>query len=174
MDCNGYNTTYFEMDEDTGNVYFGRDFDTDIGHPPVSRCNVTVKDVGGLTDTGFLTINIADTNDFTPSFDLDIYTVFLLPSETVGTIIGNFTATDKDISTTWSTLVYALNQTSLGGEYFSIDENGTTTIAKDTSTVFTYGQKVSFSMTATDGGGLVGTATLLLVFPEVQYMYIIL
>jgi hypothetical protein len=56
---------------------------------------VTVKDVGGLTDTGFLTINIADTNDFTPSFDLDIYTVFLLPSETVGTIIGNFTATDK-------------------------------------------------------------------------------
>ena len=22
MDCNGYNTTYFEMDEDTGNVYF--------------------------------------------------------------------------------------------------------------------------------------------------------
>jgi hypothetical protein len=47
-----------------------------------------------------------------------------LPSETVGTIIGNFTATDKDISTTWSTLVYALNQTSLGDEYFSIDENG--------------------------------------------------
>jgi hypothetical protein len=44
MYCTSDNTTYFEMDEDTGNVYFGRDFDTDIGHPPVSGCNVTVKD----------------------------------------------------------------------------------------------------------------------------------
>lgn len=156
------------MNEDTGNVYFGRDFDTDIGHPQVTECNVTVKDVGGLTATEFLTINIADINDFTPSFDLELYTLFLMPSEAVGTIIGTFTATDGDISTTWSTLVYALNQTSLGDEYFSIDENGTTTIAKDISAVFTYGQKVSFSMTATDGGGLVGTAILLLVFPEVQ------
>ncbi|VDI54341.1 Hypothetical predicted protein [Mytilus galloprovincialis] len=75
LDCNGYNTTYFEMDESTGDVYFGGDFDP-----------------GGLTDTAFLTINIADTNDFTPIFERDYYNVFLFPTEDIGTILINVSA----------------------------------------------------------------------------------
>ena len=48
------------MDEVDAEVYFGRDFDSDIGHPPVTECNVTVTDTGGLTAVEYLTINIAD------------------------------------------------------------------------------------------------------------------
>lgn len=167
LDCNGYNTTYFEMDESTGDVYFGGDFDSDIGHPPVTECNVTVTDPGGLTDTAFLTINIADTNDFTPIFERDYYNVFLFPTEDIGTILINVSASDGDITETWNTITYGLDQSGLGNSYFNIDENGTITVAMDISASFNYGQTVILTLSATDGGGLVGYSTLSLIFPEV-------
>ncbi|VDI47078.1 Hypothetical predicted protein [Mytilus galloprovincialis] len=166
LDCNGYNTTYFEMDESTGDVYFGGDFDSDIGHPPVTECNVTVTDPGGLTDTAFLTINIADTNDFTPIFERDYYNVFLFPTEDIGTILINVSASDGDITETWNTITYGLDQSGLGNSYFNIDENGTITVAMDISASFNYGQTVILTLSATDGGGLVGYSTLSLIFPE--------
>ncbi|CAG2188189.1 unnamed protein product [Mytilus edulis] len=168
LDCNGYNTTYFEMDESTGDVYFGGDFDSDIGHPPVTECNVTVTDPGGLTDTAFLTINIADTNDFTPIFERDYYNVFLFPTEDIGTILINVSASDGDITETWNTITYGLDQSGLGNSYFNIDENGTITVAMDISASFNYGQTVILTLSATDGGGLVGYSTLSLIFPEKQ------
>ncbi|XP_071141854.1 cadherin-87A-like [Mytilus edulis] len=166
LDCNGYNTTYFEMDESTGDVYFGGDFDSDIGHPPVTECNVTVTDPGGLTDTAFLTINIADTNDFTPIFERDYYNVFLFPTKDIGTILINVSASDGDITETWNTITYGLDQSGLGNSYFNIDENGTITVAMDISVSFNYGQTVILTLSATDGGGLVGYSTLSLIFPE--------
>ncbi|XP_052086070.1 protocadherin Fat 2-like isoform X2 [Mytilus californianus] len=166
LDCNGYNTTYFEMDESTGDVYFGRDFDSDIGHPPVTECNVTVTDPGGLTDTAFLTINIADTNDFTPEFERDFYNVFLFPTEDIGTILINVSASDGDITETWNIISYGMDQSGLGNSYFNIDENGTISVAMDISAAFDYGQTVILTLSATDGGGLQGFATLSLIFPE--------
>ncbi|XP_076084379.1 protocadherin-23-like [Mytilus galloprovincialis] len=154
------------MDESAGDVYFGGDFDSDIGHPPVTECNVTVTDPGGLTDTAFLTINIADTNDFTPIFERDYYNVFLFPTEDIGTILINVSASDGDITETWNTITYGLDQSGLGNSYFNIDENGTITVAMDISESFNYGQTVILTLSATDGGGLVGYSTLSLIFPE--------
>ena len=76
-------------------------------------------------------------------------------------------ASDGDITETWNTIIYAIDQSALGDDYFAIDVNGSISVAKDISAIFNYGQTVSMPLTATDGGGLQGTATLSLIFPEV-------
>lgn len=116
LDCNGYNTGFFEMDSSNGDVYLGRDFDRDAGHPETTSCNVTVRDKGGLTDVSSLTITIDDVNDNTPTFESPVFTFYLDPSDPIGTRVGDVTlsATDNDVSASFSNVRYNVDMTAFG------------------------------------------------------------
>lgn len=116
LDCNGYNTGFFEMDSSNGDVYLGRDFDRDAGHPETTLCNVTVRDKGGLTDVSSLTITIDDVNDNTPIFESPVFTFYLDPLDPVGTRVGDVTlsATDNDVSASFSSVTYSVDMSAFG------------------------------------------------------------
>lgn len=116
MDCGGYDTNFFEMDSANGDVYLGRDFDRDAGHPETTACKVTVRDTGGLTGTTSLTVTIDDINDNRPRFEVPVFTFYLDPTDPVGTRLGNVTlaATDNDITTAYSGVTYSVDMTAFG------------------------------------------------------------
>lgn len=168
LDCNGYNTGFFEMDSANGNVYLGRDFDRDVGHPETTKCTVTVRDEGGLTATTSLTITIDDINDNTPTFESPVFTFYLDPFDPIGTHVGNvsLTATDNDISASFSGVQYSVDMSSFGDAYFAVDADGNITVNKDLSPKFSAMEIINFHLIAVDRGGLSATATVSIIFPQ--------
>ncbi|KAL3857781.1 hypothetical protein ACJMK2_012417 [Sinanodonta woodiana] len=142
----GNATGYFTMSTSTGRLNFSTNYDVDQGLMPSSvLCNVTVTDAGGLTGTTSLLIKINDVNDNYPVFIPSTYSFYASYYAATATTIGIVTVSDAD-SGTYGTVTLALNQTSLGSEYFGITSKGEI-----------YTQK---SILATDGGGLVTTANV--------------
>ena len=71
---------------------------------------MTVSD-GDLTDTASLAITLSDVNDHIPVFGSSAYTFFASPWTSVGTVIGQITATDGDLGSfgkknTFNTICY--------------------------------------------------------------------
>lgn len=167
LDCNGYNTGFFEMDSSNGDVYLGRDFDRDAGHPETTLCNVTVRDKGGLTDVSSLTITIDDVNDNTPTFESPVFTFYLDPLDPVGTRVGDVTlsATDNDVSASFSSVTYSVDMSAFGNDYFAVDGEGNITVNNDLSSKFSRLEIIDFKLIARDSGGLSATSTVSIIFP---------
>ncbi|XP_033745650.1 LOW QUALITY PROTEIN: protocadherin Fat 4-like [Pecten maximus] len=112
------------------------------------------------TATATVKITVTGTNEGTPTFASNP-TVSLAESSSVSTAVTTYAATDTDASPHDIT-TYAITAVSNSGSaYFNIDANtGSITLAQtlDYDTTTSY----EITVTATDGGGLVGTGTVTL------------
>ncbi|XP_021371826.1 cadherin-23-like isoform X5 [Mizuhopecten yessoensis] len=112
------------------------------------------------TATATVKITVTGTNEDTPAFATNP-TVSLAESSRVGTAVTTYTATDTDASPHDITTYAITAVTNTGSAYFTIDATtGTITLAKtlDYDTTTSY----QITVTATDGGGLVGSGTVTL------------
>ncbi|XP_069101569.1 cadherin-23-like [Argopecten irradians] len=112
------------------------------------------------TATATVKITVTGTNEGTPAFASNP-TVSLAESSSVSTAVTTYAATDTDASPHDITTYAITTVTNSGSSYFTIDATtGSITLAKtldyDTTTIY------EITVTATDGGGLVGTGTVTL------------
>lgn len=163
MNC-GANTGYVSIGRTSGQVTFQSTYDLDTGSlPTIITCTVTVRDKGGLTDTATLIININDANDNIPLFSPTAYSFFINYYAPAGTVVGKVSATDGD-SGTYGVLSYSLDQTSLSGAYFTIDNTGQISLtASPANTDLGFSSTITIKSTASDIGGLSDDANVVIV-----------
>ncbi|XP_060076862.1 protocadherin Fat 4-like [Ylistrum balloti] len=110
------------------------------------------------TATATVKITVTGTNEGTPTFASNP-TVSLAESSSVSTAVTTYAATDTDASPHDISTYAITSVTNTGSPYFSIDgSTGSITLAQslDYETTTSY----EITVTATDGGGLVGTGTV--------------
>ncbi|XP_078337333.1 uncharacterized protein LOC111138019 [Crassostrea virginica] len=159
VDCASFN-----INPVTGVVTLSQNYDLDVSGTPTSvTCTVTVSD-GDLTDTASLAITLSDVNDHIPVFGSSAYTFFASPWTSVGTVIGQITATDGDLGS-FGNISYTLDQLSLGNEYFGVTTSGSVYI-KASLAEFSSGVTLGLTATVRDLGGLEDTVSLSVVIPQ--------
>ncbi|KAK3592360.1 hypothetical protein CHS0354_000978 [Potamilus streckersoni] len=150
----GSDSGYLSVIPTTGFVTMITAFDLDSQSLAIYTigCTLTCTDSGGLMDTSSLNVTITDTNDNTPQFSQAMYSFTLAVSSTVGTHIGQVTATDRDVSANNNRLSFALSSTTV----FNIDSGGNIILTGLASIANPY----ILTVTATDSGGLSSTSML--------------
>jgi len=105
----------------------------------------------------------AQINDNVPVFSPTAYTFYVNFYASAGYNVGSVTVSDADLGS-YGVLTLALDQTSLGGDYFAIDNNGEITTKQAlTSTSISYGTSYVLTATASDVGGNVDSAFVTLI-----------
>lgn len=153
------------MNSNTGRVSYSYPYDLDTELISSYNCDVTATDAGSLSCTTALVISISDINDNSPVFDTSEVPVYITRYETVGTLLVNLTATDKDISG-FGDVTYRLDMSSYNFQYFDVTPTGTLFVNKELSD-FTTGDTLDLQLTAVDYGGNAGVMTVRIVFYEV-------
>ncbi|KAL4235859.1 Protocadherin Fat 4 [Mactra antiquata] len=162
LDC-GTNTGLFRVNEVTGIIEFGVDYDVDTGAPLSLTCILKATDRGGLNASVTIPITVRNVNDNKPKFSRSVYTFSVWKQAVSGTPIDIVTATDGDITPYGAPLTYTLNQTGLGCLCFSISSSGQLTTADSLTGI--NASSVTFTVYAADSGQN-STATIIIVFRE--------
>ena len=136
--------------DNSGNITTatGLDFETTAGY----SLTVTVTDSGALTDTATVPVTVTNVNEAIVAND---NSGTLAEDATVGSAVATVTTSDPDAGDSVSFAITGGNT----GNAFAIDTNGNIT----TATGLNYEAVSSYSLTvtATDGGGLSDTATVI-------------
>lgn len=116
LDCNGYNIGFFEMDLLNGDVYFGWDFDCDVGYLEIILCNVMVWDKGGLIDVSSLIIIIDDVNDNILIFEFLVFIFYFDFLDLIGICVGDviLLVIDNDVLVFFSGVIYSVDMLVFG------------------------------------------------------------
>ncbi|XP_078323635.1 cadherin-23-like isoform X2 [Crassostrea virginica] len=165
LSCSG-NSWRFSINSNTGRVSYSYPYDLDTELISSYNCDVTATDAGSLSCTTALVISISDINGNSPVFDTSEVPVYITRYETVGTLLVNLTATDKDISG-FGDVTYRLDMSSYNFQYFDVTPTGTLFVNKELSD-FTTGDTLDLQLTAVDYGGNAGVMTVRIVFYELN------
>ncbi|XP_069106958.1 serine-rich adhesin for platelets-like [Argopecten irradians] len=157
----------FMINSTSGEITFYATYDLDLtsSSSPIS-CIVSADD-GELTGTASLTVTINDINDNAPVFDKRIYTFTSSVNAKNSDVIGIVTATDADYSTSYNTVSYSLDQSSLSTTYFGISATGSLFVVADLSPLGA-GTVLDINVTATDTGGNSDTSLVTIIIPGIS------
>ncbi|KAL4228482.1 hypothetical protein ACF0H5_011529 [Mactra antiquata] len=166
MDC-GADSKYFYLHTDQ-QIYFAREYDMDIGLSGNATCNITVRDEGGLYDTGLVELTINNINDHRPKFPKNNYVFFVTTTTTFFAEIANLSATDDDSNSHGSTnglLSYNFQSADvpLTEHLFQINAAGILFVRN----VTTYAENShEFAIVAQDDQSMSGTCSVTVIFSE--------
>lgn len=152
----GHGKEYFDLDSRSGVLTISRQAGIERGK--VYDLGVEVTDGKSIAQTSVRVV-IGDTNDHSPVFDQEIYTVNFYENYPNGTFVTMVTATDKD-SGNFARVRYSVDDLE-AAEKFSVDAetgmiyNRLTFDRENSSHAFT-----SVPIRATDGGGRFGFCTV--------------
>ena len=152
----GQGKEYFQVDPKSGVLTISRQVGLERGK--VYDLGVEVSDGNSIAQTSVRVV-IGDTNDHSPVFDQEIYTVNFHEDYPEGTFVTMVTATDED-SGTYARLRYSIDDKE-AGEKFTIDAETGMIYSRlrldreNSSHAFT-----SVPIRATDGGGRFGFCTV--------------
>ena len=144
----------FAIDPASGALSVAEGADLDFETAASFELAVTVTDVGGLIDSATVTISLDDVNE-APG-DLAMTGGRVAETAPAGTHVGTVSARDPDAD---DSLVYALTEDA--GWRFAIDpDTGALSVAGGAQLDFETAASFELTMTATDVGGLIDSATV--------------
>ena len=109
----------FEIGSESGELVIAGRLDAE--RVPSHSLSMLVSDNGSpypLVDTATIRVTVSDQNEHAPSFPLSTYYINISQNAVVGSLIGRFVATDRDVSSQSSSLTYRLVD---GMFYFEVD-----------------------------------------------------
>ncbi|CAG2240946.1 FAT4 [Mytilus edulis] len=133
-------------------------------HPTLS-CQVKAKGTHGkhlLSNASSITVNLVDENDNNPVFNMTEYSFYIKKNHTVGSIVGEVRANDKDLA---SDISYRVTDKSL--QTFLVDSK-TGKITLDVSLTEKFSKLYSFEIVASDGDKKAPRYTSVIVNVHVQ------
>ena len=127
---------------------------------------LVATDVGGNANTATVIVTVEDRNDNDPTFGLDMYQLTVSEDTAVGTVLITVLATDADAPGFGTIVSYALDDDS---GRFEIDAStGVVTVASALDFEVDELVDKTYMLTATDGGGNTGTASIRFTLTDVN------
>ena len=150
------------IEHTTGQVILNRDYNVDDNtDPELILVYVNAHDSNNSADSALLVISVNDVNDNSPSFPSDFYSLYVPKNLPVGTNVLNLTANDNDLGTGRVNLFRGSNK------YFEVNRNGFVYLTNALDTTETQ----TFAVTAVDGGGRQGNATVTIQISTAGYNF---
>lgn len=121
-------------------------------------CTVTATDKGDHSVTTQLSITVNEINDNPPVLDKGSYSYFVSQCSSVGSQVGQVTATDKDIKTEHKDVTFALSSNA----GFLVGNDGSIRVIQDLCDV-PVGTKYDLTLTVSNADGTKDTAPVTIV-----------
>lgn len=121
---------------------------------PSLTFTVQVEDLGNLTDTAVITVNVTNENEKPTVNDT---TFSLAENSSIGSPVGTVTATDPDAG---ETITYTIVGGNTGNAFAVGSSNGAITVNSATPLNFEVNPSITFTLQAEDSGNLTDTAVI--------------
>jgi predicted outer membrane repeat protein len=146
----------FAIDANSGQLTVANAAALNFETTPTFNLAVQATDVGGLTDTKSVTVNLINVNEAPTVFPAS----FTLPENSAsGTVVGNVTATDPDTN---DALTFAITGGNTGGALALDAAAGILTVADATALDFETTPQFTLLVPVQDRDGLQATATVVI------------